>query len=1579
MHPSQRLRAIAAVALCLIIVGLIHWMDGEPTLGRPDSIARESVQTPTSTAPTENPESSSAHAAQSAEESVQIAAAPTPSAVPLPIPVANHPDENPIQSTREQAANGRSIPDILEGADMSDPEIRASVVAQIRLLEERQTEAVLEKARRLGIPVRIEGPGNKVSILHDFRGDEPLYRNTLNRDAAISTGANLVNSAPYSLDGGGIKVGVWDGGSVRDSHQELSGRVTKRNNNAAIDDHATHVAGTIGAKGIQANAKGMAPLATIDSYDWNSDYAEMSAAGAASAGDTTRIPLSNHSYGYGASTADMGRYENEARTTDATAAALPYYLVFWAAGNEQDELTAKGGYQSITFNGLAKNVVTVGAVNDAVSNGVRSPGNGTISYFSSLGPCDDGRIKPDLVANGVSVRSPIASSNQSYSIYNGTSMATPNATGSAALLVQLYAREFSGQRMRASTLKALLIHTADDLGTPGPDYTYGWGLINVKAAADLILEHKNSLDAPKIIEGQLTNANKIRTHNFTWNGVSPIRATLNWTDPAGTSQTNADSRTPNLRHNLDAKITAPDGLTTYQPFVMPFVGNWSTAAMASAAIRGKNNVDTVEQVYLAAPTQAGTYTVTVSLDGNLNPNNQSYSLIITGGSNIDSNPPPDVALVSPLDGTAVLPGASVTLAATATDLTIGGAAGSVSKVEFLNGTTVLGEVATPPYTLDWTPPMSGSFSITARATDSEGASATSAAAFVHVLTGDGVPVISSFTPNSGAAGSLVVLTGFNFVNVSAVKFDGVTAAHIVDSAGQITATVPTGATTGVLSVTTGYGTGTSESIYTIIAPPVLISQVYGASSNTGASVRRDYIELHNRGQFPVSLSGWSVQYASATGTTWQSTNLSGTIAPGSYYLIGQAAGSSGATLPTPEASGTINMSATSGKIALLNSTTLLTGSSPLGSEEIQDFVGYGSANAFEGPAAAPSPSTTTAIFRAGSGAIDTDMNSADFTTSSPNPRNSVAGSVSAPVVTSASTATGTVNSPFFYQISAANSPVSYNATGLPGGLSINTSTGLINGTPTAVGVSPITIAASNPAGTGSATLILTINPPSGGGEVNLFSENMGTASGTRSIADNVFQNSAITFTGTADVRSTSPSNLYAGASGGRNVFVADLVGREFVISGINTLNYSGLTLSFGHWKSANGGSNELVVETSTDGSAYSPLAYSRPVGTGASTWMKITPTGAVPSTPNLRIRFRQTTTTSQFRVDDVVLSGVPAVVSTPELAASGSLVALSTTYGSASSTSTSFTIAGVDLTEGVTVTPPAGFEASLTESSGYGAGLVIPASDTLATTPVFLRLASNVMAGSYSGNVTCTSAGAVVVSVPTAISTVRQKLLTVSANPQIKSFGAPLNLGTGQTGFTSSGLVGSETIGSVTLAANGGTGANDPAGTYTIAPSDATGGTFQPSNYDFNYLPATLTITAPSFDEWIGFYPVDLLEFDDDPDNDGIPNGVENLLGTAPDAPSPGLTQVSTTADTLTFRHTRANSPAIGLTARYEWSADFQNWHSSATSAEGVTVVIVDSVIADNPAPENDLIEVTATVTQGSPGKLFVRLVASKP
>jgi predicted extracellular nuclease len=169
----------------------------------------------------------------------------------------------------------------------------------------------------------------------------------------------------------------------------------------------------------------------------------------------------------------------------------------------------------------------------------------------------------------------------------------------------------------------------------------------------------------------------------------------------------------------------------------------------------------------------------------------------------------------------------------------------------------------------------------------------------------------------------------------------------------------------------------------------VISQIFGGGGNAGAPLRNDFIEIFNAGNVAVNLSGWSVQYASATASTWSVTALSSVVLlPGQYYLVQESSGgSNGVVLPAPNATGTIAMAGGSGKVALVRNSTALTGACP-NDQNIIDLAGYGNtANCFRGSAPAPAASNTNAILRAANGCTNTQNNIADFALGPPNPRN----------------------------------------------------------------------------------------------------------------------------------------------------------------------------------------------------------------------------------------------------------------------------------------------------------------------------------------------------------------------------------------------------------------------------------------------------------------------------------------------------------------------------------------------------------------------------------------------------------------
>jgi trimeric autotransporter adhesin len=541
----------------------------------------------------------------------------------------------------------------------------------------------------LRVKADLAGPttGANLELVGVTASGHPLYLGTDNLVAAATVGASRTwpgGDLGLGLTGanGPRELAVWDAGSVRATHQEFGGRVTLRDPETPLNFHSTHVAGTLIASGVQPAAHGMSPAGLIDSYDWQQDDEEMIAAAGSG------MLLSNHSYAYLAGwnydesqhvwywygdvtispveDYGFGLYHSITRAWDQIAVAAPYYLICQAAGNDRNHWGpgpngghyyydpdtgwtwstafrqadgADGGYDTISYRGNAKNVLTIGAVAD-IPGGYHVPGDVVMTEFSGWGPTDDGRIKPDLVANGVELYSTMDGSDTDYASLTGTSMAGPNATGSLNLLVQQYRAAHGGALMRAATLKALALQTADEAGAaPGPDYSHGWGLLDVAEAALVIAD--DATTPGRLLERALASG-PADTLRFLHDDAGPVRATICWTDPAGPVSADVlDPTTRRLVNDLDLRLVrAADGQVT-RPWVL------DPAVPAAAATTGDNDRDNVERIDLnVAP--AGEYLLLIDHEGALS-GSQAYSLAVTGLRQVpQSTGVDDAALPSPL-------------------------------------------------------------------------------------------------------------------------------------------------------------------------------------------------------------------------------------------------------------------------------------------------------------------------------------------------------------------------------------------------------------------------------------------------------------------------------------------------------------------------------------------------------------------------------------------------------------------------------------------------------------------------------------------------------------------------------------------------------------------------------------------------------------------------------------------------------------------------------------------------------------------------------------------------------------------
>ncbi|MEY3854097.1 MAG: Pyrolysin [Bacteroidota bacterium] len=536
----------------------------------------------------------------------------------------------------------------------------------------RQSDSLYQKSMRLarqrGLKIKDSlGRGQVIMLQQINEIGEALYiGNHSNTQAGAMTRTNQVyagGTVGVSLSGKSDtmsgKLAIWDGGNALATHQEFGGRVKLQESSGSTDIHATHVAGTMVAAGMNSTAKGMAFGADLKVWDYNNDNAEISL-------NAANLLISNHSYGYqsgwvydsvknkwqwwgnDAISANedykFGYYDSNAQALDRYAFLAPNYLIVKSAGNSRNSngpskageyyflknstkdssnisRAKNDGYDIISTTGTAKNILTVGAI-ESISTIPEKPSDVSISDFSSWGPTDDGRIKPDIVGVGTNLLSTSNSSNTAYTTLSGTSMSSPQVAGSLFLLQQLYNRLNKNTFMRSATLKGLALHSAMDIGAVGPDYQTGWGLLDMEKAGNILL---NGDQSNLIFEGTLANT-KTEKRTFTASGKGDLTATIAWTDPEGDIiELNAkalNNRTPKLVNDLDIKITDETG--AYLPFIL------DPEKPDNVATTGDNVRDNIEKIIIKGAVPGKSYDLTISHKGTLKNDKQDYSLIVSG-------------------------------------------------------------------------------------------------------------------------------------------------------------------------------------------------------------------------------------------------------------------------------------------------------------------------------------------------------------------------------------------------------------------------------------------------------------------------------------------------------------------------------------------------------------------------------------------------------------------------------------------------------------------------------------------------------------------------------------------------------------------------------------------------------------------------------------------------------------------------------------------------------------------------------------------------------------------------------------
>ncbi len=406
--------------------------------------------------------------------------------------------------------------------------------------------------------------------------DKPLNYNSIATHGV--SGLNALNGK--NLNGKGVTIGIGDNADIS-THTDFTSRLINRSPWIPAD-HGTHVAGSAAGAGIiNVKNRGMAAKASIV----NQYFSDIIVNAPAYVADYNLAVTNNSYYSVETGCIGNGKYDVLSNYADNQLQDYNQLLHVVAAGNEGSSscspylpgfATVKSGWQS------AKNVLTVGAMRDD---------NYAIAYFSSRGPLNDGRLKPEITSSGWAVLS--TNANDTYGYNFGTSMASPMVTGGLALMYEAYRKKNTGANPKASLMKALACNTAEDLGNAGPDYTFGFGMLNVRRAVEAI-------DSNRFIMNAVTNGGN-GNHVIT---VPPntrrLKIMLYWADEAA-----AINAATALVNDLDLTVTEPAAFL-HRPLVL----NPSPANVNDLAVEGTDHTNNIEQVVINNP-PAGNYTINV--------------------------------------------------------------------------------------------------------------------------------------------------------------------------------------------------------------------------------------------------------------------------------------------------------------------------------------------------------------------------------------------------------------------------------------------------------------------------------------------------------------------------------------------------------------------------------------------------------------------------------------------------------------------------------------------------------------------------------------------------------------------------------------------------------------------------------------------------------------------------------------------------------------------------------------------------------------------------------------------------------